>query len=394
MITASQYKTRNKKIRKLDTPNCTWIVEKAKSGNWRAYWLFRYQINGKSRELTFLPETLDEDRQKAQEWRKLLKAGIDPKEGKLKLERNRKRDEITFEEVARAALKIKARNHSNHRWATKPLRSLENHVFPKIGNQKISNLDRDDVIDLIEPLWQSMNPTAQKILTYLSWSFGYAISEGIYTKSNPTTWKGNLEYKLPQASKIHAKRHQPAMDYNDLPDFFAQLNSHESLTARFVQFCILSGIRNGTVRTMRWNDIDRKTKVWHIPVTKNGKPFSVPLTTQMLEILERSVDKSGSKVVFHQARDPSKPMSENAGTIHLKKVWGFVTGEITMHGFRSTFSTYMNEQPALNSQVIDACIEHQMGDPIEQSYNRSGWLTRRREYMEIWNDYCWSKIHD
>lgn len=394
MITASQYKTRNKKLRILDSPKCTWIVEKSKSGNWRAYWLFRYRINGRSRELTFMPESLTEDRQKAQDWRKLLEEGIDPKEGKIKVERKKERQAKTFEDIARAALAIKAQNHSNHRWSKKPLKTLENHVFPKIGYRLISELDRDDVLDLITPLWTTINPTAQKILTYMSWSFGYAISEGIYKGSNPTIWKGNLEYKLPQANKIHEKQHQPAMSFEDLPAFFARLNDHESLTSRFIQFCILTGIRNGTVRTMEWADIDTKSKVWHIPKTKNGKPFSVPLTNHMLQVLERSKDDRKSKLIFHQLRDPLKPLSENAGTVHLKKVWGFGKGEITMHGFRSTFSTYMNEQPDLNSQIIDACIEHRMGDPIEQSYNRSGWLTRRRKYMEIWSQYCWSRVDE
>jgi integrase len=136
-----------------------------------------------------------------------------------------------------------------------------------------------------------------------------------------------------------------------------------------------------------------KTLVWHIPKTKNGKPFSVPLTPQMLQILKAVKNANNSPYVFHQKRDANKPLSENAGTVHLKKVWGFNTGEITMHGFRATFSTYMNNLPELNPRVIDACIEHQMGDPIEQSYNRSGWLNKRRHYMEIWNDYCVSLVN-
>jgi len=393
MISAAQYKMRTKKFRKLDSPNCTWIVEKTKSGSWRAFWLFRYQIEGKNRELTFLPETLHSDRQKAQEWRNQLAKGIDPKEGNLRAERQRKRKALTFREVALAALAVKAKNSSQHRWAAKPLRALENHVFPIIGDIAIANLDRDDVLSLIEPLWYSMNPTAQKLLTYLSWAFGYAISEGIYSAANPTTWKGNLEYKLPQANKVHAKKHQPAMDYEELPTFFSKLSKNDSLTARFIQFCILTGIRNGTVRVMKWADLDMKTLVWHIPKTKNGKPFSVPLTPQMLQILKAVKSANNSPYVFHQKRDTNKPLSENAGTVHLKKVWGFNTGEITMHGFRSTFSTYMNDLPELNPRIIDACIEHQMGDPIEQSYNRSGWLNKRRHYMEIWNDYCASLLN-
>ena len=63
-----------------------------------------------------------------------------------------------------------------------------------------------------------------------------------------------------------------------------------------------------------------------------------------------------------------------------------------MHGFRSTLSTYLNQQEGLDPRIIDACIEHRMGSEIELSYNRSEWLNKRRSYMQVWNDYCWSEI--
>lgn len=400
LVTVRQYNQRTKKISIQDGRNCWFKVEETKSGSMRAYWMFRYQLNGRRREMTLVPTELRTDRQIIDSWRNLLAQGIDPKEAKaprkavdLKPELAPPSSGPTFKQAAKACEKIRLNNSRAERFAGKFIKRLENHAYSKIGNRPVAEIDRDDVLRVIEPIWYEKNPTAQKLLTDISYVLGYAISEGWREPGlNPTAWKHNLEFKLTQAQRVHTVENHPSMPYEDLPAFVAKLNQHNSIGATFVHFCILSGIRNGTVRQSEWHDYDLDKNIWHIPETKNGKSFSVPLTNQMIALLKRMEVFREGNYVFPQDRDPKKPVSENCGTSHLKKVWGFKSGEITMHGFRSTFSTYMNDQPGLDPKIIDACIEHRMGDPIEQAYNRSGWLKKRRDYMTVWNDYCWSSM--
>jgi integrase len=153
----------------------------------------------------------------------------------------------------------------------------------------------------------------------------------------------------------------------------------------------LCGIRNGTVRQAEWNEIDFKQRIWSIPKTKNGQPWSVPLTEQMIKVLKRMTDKR-TGYVFTQERDDRKPVSENAGNVHLKKVCGIDPSYAVTHGFRASLSSYLNNETRFSTARIEQTIEHKMKDKIEAAYNRSENISRRLETLQVWNDFCWSRV--
>lgn len=395
-VTISQYRSDKVAIYK-EAKNTRFIVELTKAGNIRKRWEFRYQLNKKDRVRTLRPTTLDQDRKILQEWRDLLAAGIDP----LEVSSSRlpiviggqavKLKADSFQSVAKSCEEVRMANSRAGRWANKFIKRLETYAYPKIGSIPIDEIDREAVLSVIEPLWNTKNPTAQKLLTDIKYVLGYAISEGLRAPgSDPTRWSHNLEFKLPAANRTHRKQNHPSMSYDEIPQFIEAINELNTIPALFVHFTVLTGIRNGTVRKSEWRDFDFKNSVWNIPVTKNGRPFTVPLTDQMLSVMDRLLAIKNSDFVFYQDRAPKKPVSENCGTSHLKKVWGLEG--VTMHGFRSSLSTYLNQQEGLDPRIIDACIEHRMGSEIELSYNRSEWVNKRRGYMRFWNDYCWGLI--
>jgi integrase len=393
-ITISQYRS-DKVATYKEAKNTQFIVERSKAGNITKRWEFRYQFNNKRRKRTLSPSTLEQDRKILQQWRDLLASGIDPLEAKSAIRPVELSDEPvelkspSFRSVAKSCELIRMANSRAGRWSNKFVKRLENYAYPKIGNVPIDEVNRDSVLAVIKPLWGTKNPTAQKLLTDIKYVLGYAISEGLREPGNdPTQWSHNLEFKLPAANRVHQKKHHASMPYDRIPSFIEGLNGIDSVSAYFVHFTILTGIRNGTVRKSEWREFDFNNLVWNIPETKNGRPFTVPLTEQMLNVLTRLAAIREQDFVFYQDRDPQKPVSENCGTSHLKKVWGLEG--VTMHGFRSTLSTYLNQQEGLDPRIIDACIEHRMGSEIELSYNRSEWLNKRRSYMQVWNDFCWS----
>lgn len=396
-ITNSQYRS-DKVATYKEAKNTRFVIERTKAGNIIRRWEFRYQFNKKDRIRTLSPSTLEQDRKILQQWRDLFAAGIDPLEVKSATRPEDLLDESielkkpTFSAVAKSCELLRMSNSRAGRWSNKFIKRLENYVYPKIGDVPIDEVDRDAVLTVVKPLWQTKNPTAQKLLTDIKYVLGYAIAEGLREAGNdPTQWSHNLEFKLPAAQRVHQKKNHASMPYEQIPLFIKGLNEIDGISAYFVHFTILTGIRNGTVRKSEWRDFDFKNAVWNIPETKNGKPFSVPLTDQMLYVLNRLAAIREKDFVFYQDRNSDKPVSENCGTAHLKKVWRLEG--VTMHGFRSTLSTYLNQQEGLDPRIIDACIEHRMGSEIELSYNRSEWLNKRRSYMKVWNDFCWSQIN-
>ncbi|WP_203566203.1 hypothetical protein [Aurantimonas aggregata] len=56
------------------------------------------------------------------------------------------------------------------------------------------------------------------------------------------------------------------------------------------------------------------------------------------------------------------------------------------HGWRSTFSTGMNERFPADHRIIDLMLAHTPKDKVEAAYNRAAHLRRRRELYQAWAD--------
>ena len=67
---------------------------------------------------------------------------------------------------------------------------------------------------------------------------------------------------------------------------------------------ILSGQRLGEVAGMRWSEIDFDKRVWRLPAerVKNKRPHEVPLTAQMLAILDSLPRVADRDIVFSTTR--------------------------------------------------------------------------------------------
>jgi len=396
-ITISQYKS-DKIAKYKEAKNTRFIVELTKAGNITKRWEFRYQFDKKERTRTLVPTTLENDRKILQQWRELLAAGIDPLEVKSATRASDVMDnppeqrDKTFKEIAQACEEIRTQNSTARRGADQHIQRLTDYVYPLVGNVPITEFDRSHVLSVIKPIWATKNRTCEKLLSDITYVWNYAISNGFREPAmSPAQWKGNLEFDLPKSSVVREVRHFPSMPYEEVPELCASLWETSSNTSMFLLFTILCGIRNGTVRQAEWNEIDFKQRIWSIPKTKNGQPWSVPLTEQMIKVLKRMTGKR-TGYVFTQERDDRKPVSENAGNVHLKKVCGIDPSYAVTHGFRASLSSYLNNETRFSTARIEQTIEHKMKDKIEAAYNRSENISRRLETLQVWNDFCWSRV--
>ena len=396
-ITISQYKS-DKIAKYKEAKNTRFIIELTKAGNITRRWEFRYQFNKKERTRTLIPTTLENDRKILQQWRELLAAGIDPLEVKSAtraadvMDNPPEQRDKTFKEIAQACEDIRTQNSTARRGADQHIQRLTDYVYPLVGNVPITEFDRSHVLSVIKPLWATKNRTCEKLLSDITYVWNYAISNGFREPAmSPAQWKGNLEFDLPKSSVVHEVKHFSSMPYEEVPELCASLWETSSNTSMFLLFTILCGIRNGTVRQAEWNEIDFKQRIWSIPKTKNGQPWSVPLTEQMIRVLERMIRKR-TGYVFTQERDDKKPVSENAGNIHLRKVCHIDSSYAVTHGFRASLSSYLNNETRFSTARIEQTIEHKMKDKIEAAYNRSENISRRLETLKVWNDFCWSEL--
>ena len=95
----------------------------------------------------------------------------------------------------------------------------------------------------------------------LDWAKVRGLREG----QNPAQWRGHLNHLLPARAKVRRIRHHPALPYGELPTFMSELRCDSSISARALEFVILTAARTGEGRGARWDEIDLKQCIWIVP---------------------------------------------------------------------------------------------------------------------------------
>jgi len=82
---------------------------------------------------------------------------------------------------------------------------------------------------------------------------------------NPARWRGHLDKLLPRPTRVKRLRHQPAIDYREVPSFIAELRALRSVSSLALQFLILTACRTSEVLKAQWSEVDWETATWTIP---------------------------------------------------------------------------------------------------------------------------------
>jgi integrase len=176
------------------------------------------------------------------------------------------------------------------------------------------------------------------------------------------------------------------MPWIEIPAFYDSLNTREGVSARTLQFIILTAVRSGEARGAQWSEI--KGREWTIPAdrTKTGRVHDVPLAPEALRILDQVRGLDRDFVLPRRSLSPDgtgKTQSINAFRALYERMGskGFTT-----HGFRSTFRDWCSEAAEVPREIAEAALAHIPGQ-VERAYRRSTLLDRRRPLMERWAEY-------
>ena len=81
----------------------------------------------------------------------------------------------------------------------------------------------------------------------------------------------------------------------------------------------------------------------------------------------------------------AKPLSDMSLTAVLKRM---ERGDLTVHGFRSTFKDWASETTAYPREVTEMALAHTIGDKTEEAYRRGDLFEKRVQLMNDWARYC------
>ncbi len=217
------------------------------------------------------------------------------------------------------------------------------------------------------------NETASRVRGRIEAVLAYASARGWRTGENPARWRGHLDRLLPAKSKVARVSHHAALPWQQLPSFIAELRSHRATAARALEFAILTAARTGEVLGARWSEFDLPAGAWAIPASrmKANKGHRIPLSPGALEILKEMhslrLDDAASYVFPGQRAN--RPLSQLSMLMLLRRM---KRGDLTVHGFRSTFRDWVEEETATPHAVAEAALAHTIGNKVEAAYRRGG----------------------
>jgi integrase len=354
-----------------------------KAGN--KSWVYRFTTTGRVRDMGLGPYpdiSLAEAREKTMVQRKLRLDGLDP----ISVRQAARVKAMTFEACAEAYIASHRAGWRNPKHAAQWSATLKTYVYPLFGDLLVQAVDVGLVLKAVEPIWTTKPETAGRVRGRIEAILDWATARGYRQGENPARWRGHLENLLPARSKVRRVEHHAALPYPEIGGFIGELRRQAGIAARALEFVILTAARTGEVIGARWSEMNLKDGLWTIPAErmKAGKEHRVPLSEAALAIIEDMGEASSGDCVFPGA-NADRPLSNMAMLKLLKRM---KRGDLTIHGFRSTFRDWAAEQTAFPSEVAEMALAHVVGDKVEAAYRRGDMFEKRRRLAAAWAAYC------
>ena len=354
------------------------------------YWTFRYQYQGKRHDLglgTYPTISLKEARSRAINARNKINQGQKPDAAwrpKPAVTQTNVQDvRPVFSEFAKVCIDSKKAEWRNEKHGAQWYSTIKQYADPVIGHKQLDEIDTDDILKILNPIWHTKTVTASRLRGRIEWVLASATTRKLRSGMNPATWRGHLETILPKPNKIKNEQHHKALPYAELPAFIAKLKEMDGIAALALEFLILNANRTSEVIEGMRNELN-SNEVWVIPKNrmKANREHRVPLGKRSLEILAISTSLDPDSDYLFSTN--GKPLSNMAMSMLLRRM-GY---DITVHGFRSCFRDWVAEETIHSPEVAEKALAHAITNKVESAYRRGDLLEHRRRLMADWGSFC------
>jgi integrase len=363
-------------------------------------WVFRFMMAGRARKMGLGDVelvSLKDARKKRDAAYGLVVDGVDPieeRKARKAAQAAESAKALTFKECAEGYIAAHKSSWKSDKHAGQWGATLETYAYPVIGHLPVQMIEAAHVMKILQPIWETKTETASRVRGRIEKVLDRAKALKLRTGENPAAWRGHLDHLLPAKSQVSPVENHAALPYAELPAFMAKLRAKEGVSARALEFTILTAARTGDTIGGKHKEIDKAEKLWTVPAARmKGKKGSrrrdhvVPLTKQALAALE-AVPVQGDFLFPGGKADAGL---SNAAMSELLKGMGYAPDVATVHGFRSTFKDWASEQTAYQNELSEMAMAHTVADKVEAAYRRGDMRDKRRRLMADWAAYCSGK---
>jgi integrase len=230
--------------------------------------------------------SLEEAREKARDWLKLIARGVDPAQHERELqEAAARKRENSFAAVFEDFVKEKL---AGERQGRDVERDMRKEFVIACGKQPVANITDEDILQVIRVVKQrGATSHARNLLGYARRFFDWAIDQRVYgIKVNPCAG-------LKPARLIGEKRARERVLTDDELFTFWRATGHMGYPAGpLYRLLILTGLRLNEVADAQWSEFDLRNGIWVVPASrmkgKDGRVADhvVPITDDIAAILK------------------------------------------------------------------------------------------------------------
>lgn len=352
-------------------------------------WILRITMGDRRRHVGLggYPDvTLSQARDKARAARAKVAEGIDPV-AERRAGRAGLMSVLSFDQCTERLLEARSHEWKNPKHAAQWRSTLATYAGPIIGKQPVDEIELRHVVDVLTPIWTTKTETASRLRGRIESVLAWATVSGYRTGDNPARWKGNLDHVLARPNKVRKVVHHKALPIDAMHDFMVALRARDGMSARALEFVILTAARSGEVRGATWSEIDMDAATWIIPGDrmKAGNEHRVPLSPSAIALLEALPRFAGTDLVF------VGPSGRALSDMSLSAVTRRMEVEAVPHGFRSTFRDWSSERTNYPRDVAEMALAHTIGDKVEAAYRRGDLMAKRTKMMADWAKFIDAK---
>lgn len=253
----------------------------------------------------------------------------------------------------------------------------------------LEEVTTEKVLSVLRPLWATHQETASRVRGRIERVLDAARATGLIDGpwENPARWRGHLSVLLPPRRKLTARGHQAAMAFEAVPAFMASLRARTGIAARALELTILCATRTNETLQASCSEFDLERSVWAVSAarTKMRKEHRIPLSEQAVNVIRPLIESAPPDRFLFESEVPGKPLSNMAMLALLRRM---KLGDLTVHGFRSSFRDWAGECTDHSEAVAEAALAHSAGNSTVRAYRRGDAFEKRRALMVDWADYC------
>ena len=322
--------------------------------------------------------SLSEARERANDWRVLIRKGIDPKaeESRLKREELRKHA-TTFASVADDYIE---RHVKGQRKASDTEREIRKELVAYWADRPVTSIAREDVIALVEAIARRPAPyTAHIVLGHARSLFNWAINRGNYgletspcDRIKPTTLIGAKQPRQRTLTDAELRALWQASEAMDYP--FGPL----------YRLLLLTGARKSEVGGARWSEFDLARKVWTVPAErfKSNATHMVPLSEQAVAVLKSIPHFTKGDHLFSTTLGARPVSGFSKAKARLDTLMAPAIPPWVVHDIRRTVRTRLASL-RIPDMVAEMVIGHGRKG-IQRVYDQHSYENEMREALELW----------